>query len=264
MAIWDDVLPDLDRQVYEATGWGRGRTAGSMPVLLVIDAMYSFTGDYPMPILESIEKHRTACGADAWRSMEHIAELIEACREQGIPIVYTVMEQRADGFDRQAADRKMPAGITATTDWIGSYANDVPELIAPADEDIVITKPKPSAFYGTPLISYLNYLRADTVILTGCTTSGCVRAAALDASQNNYKVVVPEECVWDRGQLTHKINLFDIHHKMGPVMPNAEVIDYVRGLPPQPFGARTPTKRMPDQSMLPTIDRPPVDQGAVR
>ena len=264
MAIWDDVLPESDRLVYEKGGWGRPRPRGERPVILVIDAMYTFTGDYPQPILESIDKHWTSCGELSWEGVAQIAELLEVARPHGIPVVYTVMEQRSDGFDRAPANRggsvrseKLP------TDLIGSYANAVVAEIAPAAEDIVITKPKPSAFFGTPLVSYLTYLRADTVILTGCVTSGCVRAAAVDAASYNYNVIVPEECVWDRAVLPHKANLFDIQMKCGDVEPSLATQEWIRSLPPLPFGARTPTKRLPETGDLPTMDPAPQPEGAI-
>jgi nicotinamidase-related amidase len=81
------------------------------------------------------------------------------------------------------------------------------------------------------------------VIIAGTTTSGCVRATAVDAAQYNYRAIVPEECVWDRGQLTHKVNLFDIQMKYGDVKETATVIDYVRSLPQRPCGEHTPTGR---------------------
>lgn len=258
MAVWDDVLPEIDRLVYEKGGWGKPRPRGQRPVILVIDAMYTFTGDHPEPILDSIDKHWTSCGEIAWDAVEQIAGLLTVARPQGIPIVYTVMEQRRDGFDRAPGNRA-PAKPDAKlpTDLIGSYANEVVAPIAPGPEDIVITKPKPSAFFGTPLVSHLTYLGADTVVLTGCVTSGCVRAAAVDASSYNYKVIVPEECVWDRGILAHKANLFDIQMKCGDVEPVQNTIDWLRSLPVRPFGDRTPTRRMPEPDELPTMDDAP-------
>jgi nicotinamidase-related amidase len=257
MAAWDDVLPEMDRLVYEKGGWGKPRPRGQRPVILVIDAMYTFTGDHPEPILDSIEKHWTSCGEFSWAGVSSIAALLQGARPHGIPIVYTVMEQRADGFDRAKADRGSSVRDgKRPTDLIGSYANEVVAEIAPADEDIVITKPKPSAFFGTPLVSYLTYLQADTVILTGCVTSGCVRAAAVDASSYNYKVIVPEECVWDRGVMPHKMNLFDIQMKCGDVEPLAQTQQWLRSLEQRPFGDRTPSRRVPDPGDLPSRDVP--------
>ena len=89
-------------------------------------------------------------------------------------------------------------------------------------------KDKPSAFHGTHLLDYLIYLGADTVITTGTTTSGCVRASAVDATQYNYRSIVPEECVWDRSMISHKVNLLDIQMKYGDVKKTDAVIDYFR------------------------------------
>jgi nicotinamidase-related amidase len=264
MAVWDDVLPEIDRLVYEKGGWGKPRPRGEKPVVLVIDAMYTFTGDHPEAILDSIEKHWTSCGEAAWDGVRQIAALLEIARPHGIPVVYTVMEQRRDGFDRAPRNRSSSSRNTKLpTDLIGSYANEVVAEIAPAPEDIVITKPKPSAFFGTPLVSYLTYLGADTVILTGCVTSGCIRAAAVDASSYNYRVVVPEECVWDRGILAHKANLFDIQMKCGDVEPQERTEAWIKTLPPRPFGDRTPTQRMPRPEDLPAMDPAPEFDGIV-
>jgi len=264
MAAWDDVLPEIDRLVYEKGGWGKPRPRGERPVILVIDAMYTFTGDRPERILDSIEKHRTSCGEGSWEGVRQIAQLLEVARPHGIPIVYTVMEQRRDAFDRAPANRSPVApDAKLPTDLIGSYANEVVGEIAPAPEDIVITKPKPSAFFGTPLVSYLIYLGTDTVILTGCVTSGCIRAAAVDASSHNYNVIVPEECVWDRGILAHKANLFDIQMKCGDVEPAAATAEWIRSLQPRPFGDRTPTRRLPEPGELPTIEPAPAPVLAI-
>jgi len=263
MAVWDDVLPEIDRLVYEKGGWGKPRPRGEKPVILVIDAMYTFTGDRPEPILDSIDKHWTSCGEISLDGVSAIAALLEVARAQEIPVIYTVMEQRRDGFDRAPQDRgaskrseKLP------TDMIGSYANEVVAEIAPAPEDIVITKPKPSAFFGTPLVSYLTYLGADSVILTGCVTSGCIRAAAVDAASYNYRVVVPQECVWDRGILAHKANLFDIQMKCGDVEPRELTEAWIRSLPMRPFGERTPTRRLPEAEELPVMD-PALELGGI-
>ena len=91
------------------------------------------------------------------------------------------------------------------------------------------------------LLDYLIYLGADTVITTGTTTSGCVRASAVDAAQYNYRSVIPEECVWDRSMISHKVNLLDIQMKYGDVKTTEDVIAYFASLPDRPCGPNTPT-----------------------
>jgi maleamate amidohydrolase len=102
--------------------------------------------------------------------------------------------------------------------------------IAPGPRDLVIRKQKPSGFAGTPLVSYLQLLGCDSVIVTGTTTSGCVRATVLDAFSLNYRVTVVEDGCFDRAQANHAINLCDMHAKYANVLPSGEVIDHLNGL----------------------------------
>lgn len=240
MAVWDDVLPEEDRLVFEAAGWGRDAGFGERPVLLVVDVIYNFCGDRPEPILESIRRYRYSCGERSWEGIAHLQRLIAACRSRQVPIFYTGMDRRPDGFDQGSWNWKSHRAAEET-DVIGHHGNDYVAEVAPQPEDVVFVKRKPSAFLGTPLLGHLVYLGADTVIVTGTTTSGCVRASAVDAAQYNFRAIVPEECVWDRGTLTHKVNLFDIQMKYGDVKRTDDVIAYVEGLPQRPFGDRTPT-----------------------
>src|SRR5947209_16792427 len=109
------------------------------------------------------------------------------------------------------------------------------EESAPQQGDLVVRKQKPSAFFGTALISMLNEVHADSVLVTGTTTSGCVRASVIDAFSYNLKVSVIEECVFDRGQASHKINLFDMAMKYADVISLKEAIEYVQSLPDNLF-----------------------------
>ena len=116
--------------------------------------------------------------------------------------------------------------------------------IAPQPQDLLCLKQKPSGFFGTNLAAYLQLLGADSVIVTGTTTSGCVRATVLDAFSLNFRVAVAEEGCFDRSQASHAINLCDMHAKYADVVPTAEVIAYVQTLgydlfPNLPKGAAT-------------------------
>ena len=103
-------------------------------------------------------------------------------------------------------------------------------MIAPVKGETVIQKTKPSAFFGTPLASYLTHLGVDTVVVTGTTTSGCIRASVLDAFSNNFKSIVVEEAVFDRGEVSHKINCFDMNSKYADVIPVEDAKAYLKGL----------------------------------
>ncbi len=238
--VWDDVLPEEDRLVFERAGWGKEVGFGERPVLLVVDVIYNFVGDVPEPILKSIERWRYSCGERGWHGVAQLQRLIEAAREQEVPIFYTGMDRRPDGFDQGAWNWKSHRAGDAS-DVKGSLGNEIVAEVAPRDRDVYFVKDKPSAFHGTHLLDYLIYLGADTVITTGTTTSGCVRASAVDAAQYNYRSIVPEECVWDRSTISHKVNLLDIQMKYGDVKGTDEVIAYLRSLPTRPCGPRTPT-----------------------
>ena len=102
-----------------------------------------------------------------------------------------------------------------------------PQVRASLPWELVMRKDSPSAFWGTPLMGHLNYHNVDTIIACGETTSGCVRASVLDGCTNRYRMIVVEECVFDRHEAAHAINLFDMHQKYADVLPLAEVLEYL-------------------------------------
>lgn len=248
---WDDVLPDEDRLVFERAGWGKKVGFGERPVLLVVDVIYNFVGDKPEPILESIKRWRYSCGERGWEGVGHLERLIAAARKREVPIFYTGMDRRPDGFDQGAWNWKSHRAGEAS-DVKGSLGNEIVAEIAPEPSDVYFVKDKPSAFHGTHLLDYLIYLGADTVITAGTTTSGCVRASAVDAAQYNFRSVVPHECVWDRSMISHKVNLLDIQMKYGDVTGVDDVIAYIEGLPQRPCGERTPTGKSNTDEPVPT------------
>ncbi len=230
MAIWDDILTKRDEQVFAKSGYGRRAGFGQRPAVLVIDMNYNFVGDRPEPILRSIERFRNSCGEEGWEGVYRIRELLEAARGKRLPIFYTTAQERGTpvAFGRWHGKNSRGAE-DMREEWV--KANEIVADIAPQDEDIVVRKQKPSAFFGTPLISMLTELHADTVLVTGCTTSGCVRASVIDAFSYNLRVAVVEECVFDRGQASHKVNLFDMNAKYADVVSLKEAVDYIAGLP---------------------------------
>lgn len=227
--IWDAYITDLDRQVYEASGF-RGKRAGfgNRSAVLVVDVQYRTAGE-DKPILESLKTWPTSCGDRAWKAVRKLQVLLKAARDKKVPILYPTVE-RASEFDVGAWKDKVP-GMTAEIHRIGHRGTQIVEEVAPQPGDIVISKRYASAFFGTPLMTYLNQLNVDTVIVTGCTTSGCVRATVLDAFSYALKVIVVEDCVYDRGEASHAINLFDINSKYGDVMSMEEVREKIMSLP---------------------------------
>ncbi len=227
MAIWDDILTERDRQVFAAAGYGQRGGFGQKPALLIIDVNYNFVGDRPEPILQSIQRFHNSCGEEGWQAVAAIQRVLPVAREKNVPILYSTGKPR---------DRGILAGRWATKNARAgepgeAAANEIVREIAPRPQDIVIEKDKPSCFFGTSLLSYLVYFNVDSLIVCGTTTSGCVRATVVDAFSLNFRVAVIEEATFDRGQASHKVNLFDMNAKYADVVPVAEVLEYLAGLP---------------------------------
>jgi nicotinamidase-related amidase len=224
---WDRFLTSSDREVISAAGYGAKGGLGERPVLLVVDMTYNFCGDRAEPILASIKRWRASCGEAAWDAVPQIEALIAVARQRGVPVIYTLRDARDDGWDRgrwRGKNRR-------SSEDAGRDGNRIVAELAPQPGDIVLRKQKPSAFFATPLIAQLTQLRCDTVIVAGCTTSGCVRATVLDAFSYNLRVAVPQDAVFDRAEASHAISLFDMNAKYADVLPAAEIAAWLRAVP---------------------------------
>lgn len=219
---WDGVIPEEEQPIYRKTGWETPTGLGKRPALLVIDVQYRSMGDAPMPIEEEITTLPTNCGEYGWRAVPHIAKLLATFRDMGAAILYPYVAPKGPQ-NRGQFELKVP-GVMG----IPKYGYDFVAEVAPAQADILIPRFQASAFHGTPLTSHLIGLGVDTVIVTGCTTSGCVRATVIDACALNFKVVVPEDAVYDRSQTSHAVNLFDMASKYADVMPTENLVHALR------------------------------------
>ena len=189
---------------------------GQRPALVVVDVNRGFT-DPASPLV---------CDLDG--CVAAIARLLDVFRSAGLPVVYTTVCY--DDFGRQAAAvfiEKVPAllALEPGSEWV-----EIDPRIAPLEGEPVLSKYFASAFFGTTLASLLSSAGCDTVVVTGASTSGCVRATALDALQHGYRVVVPREAVGDRNPAAHEANLYDIDAKYGDVVSVDEVVTHVEEL----------------------------------
>ncbi len=239
--IWDKFLTPRDQQVLAQAGYGKRGGFGTRPALFIIDVQYNFCGDQPEDILLGLKQYRTHCGREAWDAVAHIEPLLHMARAKNLPVFYTESARRPDMIDSGVQVGKNFRGTERTVQE-GTHATETVEPLAPRPQDIRIGKRKPSCFFGTIFMSHLNYFDVDTLIMTGCTTSGCLRATAVDAYSYNFKVIIPEECAFDRFESSHAINLFDLNCKYADVIPVREVASYMAGLPvrapmPAPAGA---------------------------
>lgn len=229
MASWDQFLTERDRAVFAKAGYGKRQGFGDRPALLVVDVTYAFAGDRPEPILKAIERYRNSCGEEGWAAIRETQTLLRAARAARIPVVYT------RGLPRRGSDdagRWASKNARAAEDYAAELArgNEIVEEIAPAPGDLVISKAKPSAFFGTPLLSYLMEWRVDTLLVTGSTTSGCVRATVVDAFSYNIRVGVVADACFDRGQASHSISLFDMNAKYADVVTVPDALRYLERL----------------------------------
>ncbi|MGN6462655.1 MAG: isochorismatase family protein [Pseudolabrys sp.] len=180
--IWNRFLTEQDKAVFAASGYGSRQGFGQRPAVLVIDVSYNFCGDKREPILQSIERWCNSCGDAAWDSIDALKALLPVARAQGLPVIYTTGGFRKDGWDAGSwkwKQSRLDQSFVAPPSNLNG--DEIVSVIAPEPRDIVIGKLKPSGFHDTPLGSLLTQLGADSLIVTGGTTSGCVRATVGDA-----------------------------------------------------------------------------------
>jgi nicotinamidase-related amidase len=235
--IWSPYLSELDMAVLAATGSGQRVGFGKRPALLIVDVNYAGCGDRREPILESIKRWPDSCGTSAWDALDVIDRLLKSARSKGVPVIYSTGFRRPDEWDDQSWSWKTAQASTPLDREVNSVPmrDEIMEQIAPRLQDIVVLKQRPSAFAGTNLLPYLIQLGADSVIVVGTTTSGCVRATVVDAFSCNFRVTVVEDGCFDRTTVSHAINLFDMDMKYGDVLPSSSVIEYLDRLAANQF-----------------------------
>ena len=213
---WKDVFTKEDLTTY--TPYARETYIGESPALLAID-LYNLVYKGGRKLPHQLEgEYPNSCGIYAHDAIEPTKTLFAAARAAGIPIFYVTAQFNPHRV--QSTRRNKDIKITA-------HDCDIHDAFAPQPEDVVFRKERPSAFFGTPLIAHLNQRRIDSLIVCGESTSGCVRASAVDAYSNGIHVTIAEECVFDRSELSHKINLFDLHHKYADVMHVDEIVQHL-------------------------------------
>lgn len=195
-------MPEEGLHNYEKAEMGQPIGFGESPAVLAIDLCLSMT-DPSSPL-----------GMEMDACVDSNAQLIDAARRAGVPVIYTTVE-RPKGYRFDPLLRKVP---TAATLEAGGPWKDIDPRVEPSGDEPVIVKWFSSAFFGTPLLSLLIPRRIDTLVVTGTTTSGCVRATVADAVQYGYRVILPRECIADRAEAPHEANLFDMQMKMADVV----------------------------------------------
>ena len=218
--------------------WGYGRRCA----VVFIDLYRWAFGDERRPLLEATQTWPGSCGEAAWDALPYLQRLLAAARAAGVPIVHVTGLPPAESGVANWTDATLggesvyPRGARVTESQQRRRFEIVDEL-APHPGEAIVRKNAPSAFFGTLLLAHLHGLGVDALILAGESTSGCVRASAIDARSFRFNVTVAEECVFDRHEAPHAINLFDIHQKYADVLPVADVIAHLGTLRPASVGA---------------------------
>jgi maleamate amidohydrolase len=204
------------RRIYAEARLGESVTMGSRPAVLVVDFSCGFTDP------------ECALGSDLSAEVDATRRLLGAAREKGLPVIFTTI-----GFEPSLKDgglwlQKVPSlgDLQLGGRWV-----EIDPRLERRSEDTVIVKKGASAFFGTNLPAVLVSQHVDSVILCGATTSGCVRATAIDLLQYGFPTLVPRECVGDRAQAPHEANLFDIQAKYADVVPLEDALAYVENVP---------------------------------
>jgi maleamate amidohydrolase len=215
---WKDVVPEADLVLY--SGWRRETFVGPRPALLAIDLYDLVYRGGPHSPYELNERYPNSCGIFAHRAIAPTKRLLAAARRAGVPIFFCTQETRPNNRPPGATSTRRQRSVPPD-----GYA--IYHEFAPQPSDVVIWKQRASIFQGTPLLSHLSLIGVHSLIVCGESTSGCVRASVVDGYSSGFHVSLVEECTFDRAELTHKVNLFDLHHKYADVMHVDEVVAHL-------------------------------------
>jgi len=209
------TIPDETAAVYDKAGFGNRVRRGERPGVLVVDFAYGFTDPaYPT-------------GAEMSGAVEATARLLATARARALPIVYTTVHYDEGQARALPWLRKAPGLAALRPD---SRLAELDGRLGRLTEVPLLAKLGASAFFGTALASLLAAWQVDTLVVTGATTSGCVRASVVDAVQHGYDVLVPVDCVADRATGPHSANLFDMEQKYADVISLEETLAYLESL----------------------------------
>lgn len=224
---WKDLPTEKDRAVLERGKFGRRMGFGVRPAILCIDCQVYMVGDREEPQALSNRRFPASCGEAGWRALQHAARLLQAARAAGVPVFYTTFTLARDGSNAgvYALKRELPQ----SENWAleGTPGARISPLVEPAPGDAVLNKSKPSAFFGTSLLSHLTAREIDTLLIAGGATSNCVRATVFDAASHDLRAMVIEECVFDRLEISHQASLFDMDRQFADVVSLEDALAYL-------------------------------------
>lgn len=209
---WQEVFAGEAGTAYAS--FAHRQEPGQRPAVLVIDVVRSFVGSPGLDLDAAIAEWPTACGPAGFAALPAIARLLDTARSAGVPVVHL----------RPAGPAARFLGPTVKNELVGEFVNGRPGAVdflpesTPRDDELVVAKPRASAFFDTPVATYLRSLGVDEVVVAGTTTSGCVRASIVDAFSHGFRTFVVEEAVFDRSRLSAAVSLFEMDAKYADVV----------------------------------------------
>jgi maleamate amidohydrolase len=223
---WENFLSERDKKHDELWGKKELYGFGKKPALVLIDLYYSVLGTVREPIFESMKMWPLSTGLEGWAAIDRTVGLIASAREHGIPVIH--VKGLHTGVDHWVKYKKKSNTNPAMSPELRQRGTEIVDEVKPLAGELVIEKAAASAFHGTPLAFHLTSLGIDTIILAGETTSGCIRASVVDGCTNRYRMGVVAECVFDRTESSHYLNLYDIHNKYADVVHLDYAKDYFK------------------------------------
>ena len=214
--VWDAYLTPQDKLVDAVRSRGRFGF-GKHPALLLVDLYRAVFGDGPVALPEAMNDWPSSCGLAAWAAVPHIQRLLVAARAAQIPVFYsTDMDMQGTPLLSWSRARAGRVHVPDSPEMAARRPrmHEIINEVAPRPGELVIEKAAPSVFTGTPLMGQLVARGIDTILVGGESTSGCVRAAVVDGCTQRFNMIVAEECVFDRTEASHAINLFDMASKI--------------------------------------------------
>jgi maleamate amidohydrolase len=202
-----------DLTIYRAQGFGGTVGLGARPALCIVD----FVNGFVDPAIFG--------GGNIAAAVANTVGLLAAARAHHLPVAFSRVVYAADGSDDCAFTRKVP-GLAGLTEH--SATSQIVPQFSPLPDELILRKTQPSAFFGTGYAERLRQRGVDTIIVAGCTTSGCVRATVVDAMSYNFRTIVARDCVGDRSLPAHDANLFDIEQKYADLMEAEAIVARLR------------------------------------
>jgi maleamate amidohydrolase len=222
---WQRFFTDQDKVHHSLRAKREPAGFGNNPALVLIDIYYSVLGFERQPIFESMRKWPSSTGLEGWAAVDQTAIVLAKARELGIPVIHVKGVTPSVNTWKNKKKWRKAAEIPSSEEEMFRSSQIVDE-VKPIPGELVIEKGAASAFQGTTLVFQLNSLGIDTVLCCGETTSGCVRASVVDGATYRYKMGVIADCVFDRTEASHYMNLYDLNQKYADVVTRDTAIAY--------------------------------------